>query len=387
MTVSPLLAQFQEQTAQGPIAFREFMAMALYDPQWGYYGGGQVKIDPQGDFVTSGSLGRDFGELLAVQFQEMWQRLGCPDRFTLLELGAGQGDFAAVVLAHVRHQAPAFYQALDYGIVEISPQLQRRQQETLKDFSGKVTWHHWHSLGDRSLVGCVFSNELFDALPVHLVTWHQGKLQEIYVQWQETTIEEVIQEPSTPALQEYFQEFAIDFDRDRYPDGYRTEVNLEAKKIIEEIAQTLHQGYVLTIDYGYTAEKYYHPQRHQGTIKGYTQHRHHNNPYVNLGQQDLTAHVNFSALERWGENHGLKNLAFTQQAKLLIALGLSQRFSNLISSPLPLPEMLNRRSYLHELMNPMGLGGFGVLLQGKNLTPAMEELQGFHHGPQGRSPF
>jgi SAM-dependent MidA family methyltransferase len=142
------------------------------------------------------------------------------------------------------------------------------------------------------------------------------------------------------------------------------------------VASRLQQGYLLTIDYGYPASRYYSPARSQGTLQCYYRHRHHNNPYLNIGRQDITAHVDFTALERWGEICGLDNLGFTQQGLFLMALGLGKRLAALSTSGQGLAPLIQRREALHQLIDPMGLGGFGVLVQGKGLSETAQRLKG-----------
>jgi SAM-dependent MidA family methyltransferase len=145
---------------------------------------------------------------------------------------------------------------------------------------------------------------------------------------------------------------------------------------LETVVTKLKRGYVLTIDYGYNAEKYYLPSRDRGTLQCYYQHRRHNNPYANLGYQDITAHVNFTALELYGELYNLHKIGFTQQGLFLMALGLGDRLNELSSGQFSISEIFKRRDALHQLIDPTGLGGYGVLIQGKNLTES-ESLQGF----------
>jgi SAM-dependent MidA family methyltransferase len=174
---------------------------------------------------------------------------------------------------------------------------------------------------------------------------------------------------STPQLLSYFSPLKIDLLSNIYPEGYRTEINLAAIDWITTIANKLHQGFVLTIDYGYSADRYYTPTRSSGTLQCYYQHRHHNNPYIYIGKQDITAHVDFTALEKQGELLELEVIGFTQQALFLMALGLGDRIAANSQTPgQNLSEVLRRRDSLHSLINPMGLGGFGVLIQGKRLT-------------------
>ena len=367
-----------KKSPEQKITFADYMNLALYHPQHGYYSSEKVQIGTQGDFFTASSLGSDFGELLVEQFLEMWSVLGCPDPFNLVEVGAGSGVFAADILSYLSNSYSDLYQATNYLIIEQSEGLIQQQKTQLKRFE-KVSWKSWDEIDDYSLIGCVFSNELVDAFPVHLVTINQGQLQEIYVTISGKKVQEFIDDLSTKKLLDYFQLVDIDLTYNDYPENYRTEVNLVALDWLKVVSDKLKQGYLLTIDYGYPAKKYYHPQRYQGTLKCYYQHRHHHNPYVNIGQQDITSHVDFTALEKQGELLGLKKLGFTQQGLFLMGLGLGDRLSDLSSGKYGFMEVIKRRDTLHQLIDPMGLGGFGVLLQSKGLTEEqrMESLKGF----------
>ena len=365
------------QSCESQLTFAEYMDLVLYHAQYGYYSSGAVGIGAEGDFFTAVSLGKDFGELLAIQLFQMWQNLDCPQNFSLVEMGAGQGDLAQDILNYLSKKYPEFLEALSYIIVEKSPSLRTRQQQKLADFNEvNLIWKSWDEISDNELIGCCFSNELVDAFPVHQIVINDRALQEVFVTEQEGKIREEYDDISTNRLQEYFDLVAIDFKKQDYPQDYRTEVNLMALDWLETIAQKLHQGYLLTIDYGYQASKYYHPQRSQGTLKCYYQHRHHNNPYVNLGQQDITTHVDFTALEHQGKKLELETVGFTKQAIFLMALGLSDRLQELSSGKYNIQEIFQRRDALHQLIDPNGLGGFGVLIQGKNLTQEQHNLQG-----------
>lgn len=377
---------------QGKITFAEYMAWVLYHPEGGYYSS-HNGLGPQGDFVTSVHLCADFGELLAVQFAQMWQILGCPEPFSIVEMGAGQGILAADVLRSLAQSFPDCCAATCYSIIETSPRLRHYQCQHFQtlNLAQQPQWLGWDDLPP-GIEGCFFSNELVDALPVHLVEVRCGKLLEVYVQVRpeaseeageigaqseskpesepENRLQEVLAPLSTPAIQTYFDTLGLDLTH--YPDGYRTEVNLAAQDWLTTVSQKLQRGYCLTIDYGYSADRYYQPSRHQGTLQAYFQHSHHNNPYIHIGQQDLTAHVNFTALEQWGGALGLQKLGFTQQALMLMALGLGDRLTALATDATDITAIqtaIARREVLHQLMNPLGLGGFGVLAQGKGLTP------------------
>lgn len=373
-----LVAQIHQAIAAHPdqrIPFAEYMNLALYHPHHGYYASNRAKIGAGGDFFTSPHLGQDFGELLAEQLAECWERLQHPKPFNLIEMGAGQGLLVQDIARYLHRHHYSCFEAIAYTIVETSPghvAEQRRYLKSLVDSWGQISWRTLEEILPDSIEGCWFSNELVDAFPVHQVVWQGGELREIYV----TTAEdgqgftEVVGELSTPQLATYFEQVGIDLSALAYAEGYRTEVNLAALDWLAQVSDRLHRGYILTIDYGYTAERYYTPGRREGTLQCYYQHAHHSNPYLNIGRQDITAHVDFTALQRQGDRLGLQTVGFTQQGLFLMALGLGDRIaalSHLEPGDLSLSDILRRREALHALINPMGLGNFGVLIQSKGL--------------------
>ncbi|MFH7028445.1 MAG: class I SAM-dependent methyltransferase [Heteroscytonema crispum UTEX LB 1556] len=395
MNSNPALCKIiSDRIAASPqkrITFAEYMDLALYHPECGYYSTQAVNLGKQGDFFTSVHLGADFGELLAEQFVQMWEILGQPTPFSLVEMGAGQGHLASDILKYLKQQYPDFFAALEYIIVEKSPTLKQEQQQRLQEFS--VRWCNLEEIPNNSITGCFFSNELVDALPVHQFTLENQQLREIYVTTRQegergrdkevdsslspvsplpplpvSSFIEVTGEPSTPQMVEYFDLVGIDFAKNGFADGYRSEINLAALGWLGAVANSLQRGYVLTIDYGYPASRYYNPRRSQGTIQCYYQHQRHDNPYINIGQQDITAHVDFTALERSGESYGLDKVGFTQQGLFLMALGLGSRIAALSHHDQPIMQLIQRRDALHQLLDPLGLGNFGVLVQSKGLT-------------------
>ena len=397
-TASPL-AYYLQQQPDRRVTFAQYMEWALYDPEQGYYSQ-RVSLGKGGDFFTAAHLGPDFGELLAVQLAEMWQRLGQPQRFTVLEMGAGDGRMAADIVGFLERQFPACFGALHYGIVERSPQLQQRQRASLEPWldskSAEIRWYSWEEVPHLAVTGCFLSNELVDALPVHRVQVQGGQLQEVYVTWDEAQNRaiEVLDQLSNPDLEQYFQDLGLNLTQAPYPEGYGTEVNLAARQWLQTVSQGLERGYVVTIDYGYEADRYYQPSRTQGTLQAYTQHRRHNDPYAAPGHQDLTAHVNFTALERWGEAVGLQRLGRVPQGFFLMALGVGDRLAALsdpATAPRSFAELLQRRDALHQLidMSSSGLGKFEVLIQAKGLdspentdqNPELSPLKGLNLPP------
>jgi SAM-dependent MidA family methyltransferase len=356
-----LIARIHQQPNRR-ITFASYMDLVLYAPEVGYYARTPDRIGSRGDFFTSPHLGTDFGEMLAIQLAEMWELLDRPQPFMVVEMGAGQGLLAKDILNYWQQQYPALL--ADYVIVETSAAMRRCQQQVLVDRS--VRWVEWADILPESITGCLFSNELIDALPVHQVVVKDGALQEVYVTIDnDNQLQEILGTPSTPGLLEYFEQAEIPILS--YENGYRTEVNLAAIDWLQTVSSKLKKGYLLSIDYGYTSQRYYNPQRSQGTLQCYYQHRYHSNPYLHIGQQDLTAHVDFTSLIRQGSLLGLQELGFTKQGMFLMALGLADRIAE--------PGTLERREALHQLIDPIGLGGFGVLLQGKNV--ANISLKGF----------
>lgn len=371
------------------ITFADYMNWVLYHPEYGYYTVNQPQFGAAGDFVTSPYLGSDFGEMLAEQFVQMWEILDYPNPFTLVEMGAGQGLLASDILFYLKKQYPEFYSKINYIICEKSAFLKQQQQKQLKNqlnLNLSIQWCDLETLQNEAIIGCFFSNELVDAFPVHQIMVQNRQLQEIYitVDSEDSTdvkFKETIGELSTENLTDYFKLIEIDLCSPAYPEGYRTEVNLMALDWIKTIGSKLNQGFILTIDYGYPAQRYYLPSRCEGTLQCYYQHRHHNDPYINIGKQDLTAHINFTALDRYGEHYNLHSQGFTQQALFLMALGLGDRIAALSQpSEYSVSEVLQRRDCLHSLIDPMGLGNFGVLLQSKGLSPSQQQisLKGFN---------
>lgn len=374
---------------RSPLSFANFMDQALYHPTQGYYVTQAQNIGTRGDFYTSPHLSSAFGECIARQILECWDILGKPTGFEIVEMGAGQGILAVDILKRIAQTAPDCFATLKYRIIERSATLKLAQRQHLTSRLAQfletradlVTWCNWENLGSNSVQGCFISNELVDAFPVHQVIWKDQQLQEVYIQPKNNQIVEVFSPLSTPKLQDYFDRLHLKFDH--YPDGYRTEVNLNAIDWIHTVADRLHRGYVLTIDYGYSAERYYSPMRREGTLQCYYQHQVAANPYINIGDQDITAHVDFTTLELCGSEVGLNPVGLTTQAFFLMLLGIGDRIAALSQTETQniqeINDRLQTREALHRLINPMGLGNFQVLMQSKNLTDVEEKrsLQGF----------
>jgi SAM-dependent MidA family methyltransferase len=293
---------------QGPLSFRDFMDMALYYPSLGYYNSDRNKIGKGGDFYTSPVLSTLFGEMIGKQIEEMWFLLD-KKAFTIVEYGAGTGALAYDILHYLKNNT-ALYNELNYCIIEKGEKMRHLQKNLLKE---KVSWHH--SISEIPAInGCVLSNELLDNFPVHKVIMKE-ELMEVFVDFK-NDFEEVLL-PASKDLKDYFDEQHITLPKD-----YCTEINLDAINWINDISENLQCGFVVTIDYGFSASDLYNDRRNSGTLLSYKGHEINNSPYQDIGAQDITAHVNFSALAHWGEKSGLKCCGFTTQANFLRSLGL-----------------------------------------------------------------
>lgn len=356
---------------RSPMAFVEFMELALYHPVRGYYVTQATRIGARGDFYTSPHLSPLFGECLARQVIDCWEIMGQPIAFELVEMGAGQGLLAADILQAIGQLCPELSQILTYSIIERSQPLKLAQRHHLANWGSVVQWREWETIKPTSIQGCFISNELVDAFPVHQVVWQDQELQEVYVGIEGNSLKEQLGPLSTPKLQQYFDRLGINFEK--YLDGYRTEVNLNAIDWIQTVANKLHRGYVLTIDYGYNADRYYNSRRTEGTLQCYYQHQANSNPYENVGLQDITSHVDFTTLAEQGKEVGLTSLGLTQQAYFLMALGLGDRIAALSQTETQniqeINDRLQTRTALHKLIDPTGLGNFYVLIQSKDLSP------------------
>jgi SAM-dependent MidA family methyltransferase len=300
---------------EGPISFRDFMEMALYEPALGYYTSPESEIGRTGDYYTSPHLHPLFGAMLGKQIEEMWRLLGGPPAFDVIEMGAGRGHLALDMMEYL--DGREIHPALSYTIVEKNPAFEARQRELLGEHSRGMRWVS--SLSEVSPVrGCLLTNEVLDALPVHLVEMRDG-LREVFVTLAKDEFEEALLSPSTGEIGEYLDEYAGEL-----PEGYRTEVNLDARDWLREVSGVIEEGFLLTIDYGFPARDYYSEERTRGTLLCYHRHQMRENPYRNVGEQDITAHVNFSFLKKEGERLGLRTLGFARQGTYLVSLGIDE---------------------------------------------------------------
>jgi SAM-dependent MidA family methyltransferase len=351
----------QRIQAENGIPFREFMAMALYEPALGYYCARREKIGRQGDYLTSPEVGPLYGAMLGRQLFHMWVAMDRPGRFQAVEAGAGTGALCLDILRWARRAAPEFAAAITYTIVEASPALQERQKETLES-AGLAACVRWQESLPQVAAGCIFSNELLDSMPVHRVAVQRGRLYEVFVTWDGSGFREELREPSTPAIEAYFQELGL-----RPQEGCRAEVNLDAVRWVRQAATALRRGFLLTIDYGYEAPELYASWREGGTLMCFYRHNPSTDPYVRLGRQDITAHVDFTSVRRAGEEAGLTTLGILTQCELLMNLGIQEAMLPPGEGEAGLEDYYARRRQALELIDPAGLGRIKVLVQCRGL--------------------
>ncbi|MBF0127122.1 MAG: SAM-dependent methyltransferase [Magnetococcales bacterium] len=366
-----------EMAAQGGrIPFCRFMEAALYHPDHGYYMTQRPRIGRGGDFVTAPELTSLFGELLALQIIEVWETLGRPQPFTVVEMGGGTGRLAADVLTTCR-RFPFFLEALSYVLVETSPDFRVRQEQLLRECgfgTERITWRS--DLPGQVGDGVIFGNEFLDALPVHWVEMTPEGLREVAVEADgEGRLATRLIAPQPPLEGDYFQRAGIDLEA-----GYRTEVAIPAARWVQAAAGALGRGLLLLIDYGYPAGEYYASWRSAGTLVGHRGHERVDDPLLFCGEMDLTAHVDFSAMTRAGREAGLELLGYTTQNWFLMGLGILERLERVGGKMAPEASSRLRGAVMRLLMpNEMG-ERFKALAMGRGMKEGT--LAGFRLNDQ-----
>jgi SAM-dependent MidA family methyltransferase len=359
----------------GSVTFAWFMKQALYHPEHGYYSSGRCAIGRRGDYFTNVSVGPLFGRLLAAQFTEMWESLGRPDDFVIVEQGAHHGDFARDVLEAVRERAPDFFAVLRYRIIEPFSILQERQMETLEGFREKITWEK--SLDElEPFCGVHFSNELLDAMPVHLIhrTDDNSEWQERYVEESGDQFAFVTRSIADENLRRHLEKIPRHAIR-----PYETEVNLSALEWIEIVSQKLTRGYVLAVDYGYSRDKFYAPERATGTLQCYARHRSVASPLCQIGHVDISAHLDWTSVVERAAECGLTLTGFTDQYHFITGV-----ISRLLQSEFAGESEPRTRRALQTLLHPEFLGtAFQFLALAKNSGD--QQLSGFKFAREPRA--
>jgi SAM-dependent MidA family methyltransferase len=371
-----------------------FMELALYHPELGYYARAARRSGRTGDFFTSVDVGPLFGELLATQLAEMAEILnsasGIQNSFDLVEAGAGNGRLSADILVAARARASGFYDSIRLHLSEVSPRARAAHASTLGDHAGRLAWSDSTLPG--SFEGVLIANELLDALPVHQVVMREGGLREAYVSGRSAVGTEdlaLTEGPvSTLALHEYLERLGVELQP-----GWRIEINLRAVQWVQEAARRLRRGFIIVIDYGHEARELYSPTHAAGTLTTFSRHQSTGpeSPGVpawlqSPGNQDITAHVDFTSVRAAAEAQGLQTLGFMDQTYFLLGL-LPPEFGSRESSATRQsmggwssignrPSISNQQSAISSLKTLILPGGLGsthkVMIFGKGVgTPAL----------------
>ncbi len=350
-------------SARGAITFAEFMEVALYHPDGGYYTSGE-RIGAGGDFYTSPAVHPAFGALLSVQLFQMWELLGRPTDFTVVETGAGNGLLCRDILTAAKGLDDDFASSLRYVCVDrrTSPGLEGGFNNTYRIASDCTPL--------RAISGCILSNEMLDAMPVHQVTFRDGKLREFYVAVEGDGLVFTTGEPSSPLLAERFEALGVDL-----AEGQVAEVNLALDAWAADASRSLERGFVLAIDYGRLAEDLYSPtQRFRGTLTTYHDHLQTDRPLERVGRQDMSTQVDFTSLGRAGAQAGLEVVGYTRQSEFLRNLGLNKLLKRPVEGG-SRREVHQSATGMRQLAKPGGLGDFKVMAFGKHT--GLPELWGF----------
>jgi SAM-dependent MidA family methyltransferase len=380
----------QEIRQRGPIPFSRYMEICLYDLAQGYYSRNAEQFGKAGDFYTSSDVHAVFGRLLARQFEEMWQALDRPPQLEILELGPGRGLFARDVLDWSKKKFPDFFAALTYTLQETSPALRVRLDEILREhldsgraavpeeraslahrFSGGYQAKNdqvpegrptapWRTLTPETPL-IVFANEFFDALPVEILGV-QGKL---HLGVEDNYLREIWLPPSAEEL-EFLDRYSV------HPEpGERIEVSLPAQRWITQIAHNIERGFLLIIDYGYTRSEQL-AGHHRGTLMAYRQHSASANPYQAPGEQDLTAHVNFTALAAAAAQAGMQVQDLRTQSQFLMRIGEANQFADAFDDCRLPQERAKVALQLKHLVTPAGMGeSFQVLVATRGVVDSL----------------
>ena len=378
--MTPAERQIRARIAdEGAITFAEFMRTALYHPG-GYYPN-RKPIGAGGDYFTSPAAHPAFGALICVQLRQMWTTLDRPNPFWAIECGAGDGILANDITAYAQHQFPNFARALRYIAIdralpythsreEPAPYLIRggnpERRATANRDSANVPSApehiQSHTIPLRNITGCILSNELIDAFPVHRFQIAGGRPQEILVTLDaDGNFAERLSEPTTPLIAQRIAAIGR-----LLPDSFRGEVNPEIETWTAAASAALQRGYVLTIDYGYEARELYSDARSRGTLQTYYRHTDASSPYQRIGRQDLTAHADFTALIQSGRAAKLHPVFLTTQAEFLHSLGIRQIAQTIRDSNQDRIARTTNLQNLTRLIDPNGLGKFRILTQHKN---------------------
>nr|MBA2276735.1 SAM-dependent methyltransferase [Chloroflexia bacterium] len=353
----------------------------LYDPDHGYYLAPARRPGRGGDFLTAPEVHPFFGFTLARLVRACWERLGQPHPFTVREIGAGVGGLAYDIIAALSDEAPELRAALDYRLVELNPHRRAQAAAALAERGlGEVARVETPGADGQlpPIVGLTLANEVADALPVHRLVWRDGALRERWVTWDAAGARFAdIERPLSPLVAALDLPAYLAGERVALAEDDVIEVSPAAAAWMTGVARGLSRGYALIVDYGYPATELYRAHRLTGTVRGYAGHTVTDDPYRCVGEQDLTAHVDFTRLRRAGEAAGLTFGGLTTQADFLAAAGLGDWLVRMQAEPgTTVADYYAAQSAVFRLIDPGGMGRFRVLAMAKDapLTPPLPGL-------------
>ena len=363
----------EEIRESGPISFRRFVELSLFHPQYGYYSSGKARIGKKGDFYTSPSVHRSFGETIS-RFIARASLLLEGEKFAIVEFGASGGQLASDILGALRENHPDLYLKTDYIMSEISPAAIQAAKEKLKGHVKRVRWTNSPiKVIEGGFCGVVIANEFLDSLPFHRLKSDGGEIREVFLSLSDGKIEEVLRDPEAEEVYEFSKRYL-----DEYAQGEEAEACLLAGEWLAEVGAALQKGFILSIDYGSLAPELYSPERRNGTSRCFYRHELSSDFYARVGEQDITADVNFSELMRVGDLLGLATVKYTTQGQFLVDWGILEIFKTYDK-----PEDQRDRLAAKTLFMPEFMGRkFKTLLQTKGFSEEelseLYEYQPFH---------
>ncbi|MFB6465824.1 class I SAM-dependent methyltransferase [Cytobacillus sp. Hz8] len=343
------------QSPSQQITYADFIHEALYHPMMGYYMRESEKVGRAGDFITTSNISDIYGKVIARWFAKLVEEKGIFP--AVLEIGAGNGRFAK---SFIEEWKQIEEKPLQYLILEASPDHQKRQQEIIH-FDENIK--QAASLADfKSFKGMVFSNELFDALPVHVIEKHHNQIMEVMIAVEENELVEKLVPLKNEAILNFIERNAL-----KLQDGQRIEIPLAMLDLVKNIAKTLDQGIIVTVDYGYTNKEWMEPMHKEGSLRGYHKHRQWNDVLKLPGEMDITSHVHFDSLIRAGEEEGLCFYKKMRQDEFFLSIGLLEELQT-HADPNPFSEVSRRNRAIRSLIMPDGISSFfHVIIQLKGI--------------------
>ena len=365
----------------GPITFSQFMQICLYSPKGGFYSTRANRINTE--FGTSPTSHPLFGTLIAKQLKQMWEILEFPSPFQIIEVGSGDGALARSIVDEIQLLDPDFSNALQYVATDYEPWWPDSLNESLgwngeaqnnRANKREITWGVNRVKAEgvtpfKNITGCILCNELVDNFPFHQFAIQDGLVKEVYVTTSDTGFTEILDIPSSPLITNRLKSLNLNL-----PEGYRGEINLGIDSWMAQVFETLDRGFALSIDYGELSKDLYSSKYSNGTLMCYNQHQYTNNPYQNIGSQDITSFVDFTSLIKAGEKQGFTTQGYALQRRFLENLGFYSYLDSLDTKELSYARKELSRIAMKTLIDPDDYGDFKVLIQSKGIIKDIELL-------------